>query len=331
MTPEEIQALRDSLQYPNTEFNVFGKVMGGLTTAGAGYVAVDSLIKSNRAKKEAKKQQGYVDTLMSQYMSKPIYNPYQNLSVATQAAEIKQQETDQALANTLDTIRQLGYGAGGATALARAAQKSKLGIAADIEKQEVANEQLKGKGEMIVQQAEFSRLGQQMDYEQSKADQARAEQFGYAERGMDAIAGLGSIGLAMGRGLAKPKSQQQETRVITDHGSPIGPQEDYLSSPEATMSTTDYVLSLTGQKTPANISTNPANISTQSNTPIKKTTVPNDKLDIMLALRQMYPDASDREIYKLAGLNPDEYDLKERDDIFRNPYAPQTGNIQETP
>ena len=209
MTPEEIQALRDSLQYPNTEFNVFGKVMGGLTTAGAGYVAVDSLIKSNRAKKEAKKQQGYVDTLMSQYMSKPIYNPYQNLSVATQAAEIKQQETDQALANTLDTIRQLGYGAGGATALARAAQKSKLGIAADIEKQEVANEQLKGKGEMIVQQAEFSRLGQQMDYEQSKADQARAEQFGYAERGMDAIAGLGSIGLAMGRGLAKPKSQKQ--------------------------------------------------------------------------------------------------------------------------
>jgi hypothetical protein len=204
-----LEEQRAALQYPNTEFNIFGKVMGGLTTAGAGYVAVDSLIKSNQAKKEAKRQQGYVDTLMSQYMSKPIYNPYQNLSVATQAAEIKQQETDQALANTLDTIRELGYGAGGATALARAAQKSKLGIAADIEKQEVANEQLKGKGEMIVQQAEFSRLSQQMDYEQSKADQARAEQFGYAERGMDAIAGLGSIGLAMGRGLAKPKSQEQ--------------------------------------------------------------------------------------------------------------------------
>lgn len=208
MSLEQYEAFL-SERYPNTEFNVFGKVMGGLTTAGAGYIAVDSLIKSNRAKKEAKRQQGYVDTLMSQYMSKPIYNPYQNLSVATQAAEIKQQETDQALANTLDTIRELGYGAGGATALARAAQKSKLGIAADIEKQEVANEQLKGKGEMIVQQAEFSRLGQQMDYEQSKADQARAEQFGYAERGMDAIAGLGSIGLAMGRGLAKPKSQPQ--------------------------------------------------------------------------------------------------------------------------
>ena len=62
---------------------------------------------------------------------------------------------------------------------------------------------------MIVEEAEFSRLGQQMDYEQSKADQARAEQFGYAERGMDAIAGLGSIGLAMGRGLSKPKSQPQ--------------------------------------------------------------------------------------------------------------------------
>lgn len=214
-TLQELQAQIDALKgsMPTQEFNLFGKIMGGLTTAGAGYVAVDSLIKSNKARKEAKRQQGYVDTLMNQYMAKPIYNPYQNLSVATQANEIKQQETDQALANTLDTIRELGYGAGGATALARAAQKSKLGIAADIEKQEVANEQLKGKGEMIVQQAEFARLGQQMDYEQSKADQSRAEQFGYAERGMDALAGLGSIGLAMGRGLAKPKSQPQTQEV----------------------------------------------------------------------------------------------------------------------
>ena len=167
---------------------------------------------------------------------------------------------------------------------------------------------------MIVQQAEFARLGQQMDYEQSKADQSRAEQFGYAERGMDALAGLGSIGLAMGRGLAKPKSQQQETRVITDHGSPIGPQEDYLSSPEATMSTTDYVLSLIGQKTPANISTTPANISTtpanistQINTPTKKTNISVEKLDEINKLAQLYPNASSQEIYRLAGLNPEEY------------------------
>jgi hypothetical protein len=219
---EQIDELKGMI--PKQEFNLFGKIMGGLTTAGAGYVAVDSLIKSNKARKEAKRQQGYVDTLMNQYMAKPIYNPYQNLSVATKANEIKQQETDQALANTLDTIRELGYGAGGATALARAAQKSKLGIAADIEKQEVANEQLKGKGEMI-QQAEFARLGQQMDYEQSKADQSRAEQFGYAERGMDALAGLGSIGLAMGRGLAKPKSQPQAQESISDFVKNLTPQQ----------------------------------------------------------------------------------------------------------
>lgn len=226
-TLQELQAQIDALKgsMPTQEFNLFGKIMGGLTTAGAGYVAVDSLIKSNKARKEAKRQQGYVDTLMNQYMAKPIYNPYQNLSVATQANKIKQQETDQALANTLDTIRELGYGAGGATALARAAQKSKLGIAADIEKQEVANEQLKGKGEMIVQQAEFARLGQQMDYEQSKADQSRAEQFGYAERGMDALAGLGSIGLAMGRGLAKPKSQPQTQQSVSDFVKNLTPEQ----------------------------------------------------------------------------------------------------------
>lgn len=309
---EQIDALKGSM--PTQEFNLFGKIMGGLTTAGAGYVAVDSLIKSNKARKEAKRQQGYVDTLMNQYMAKPIYNPYQNLSVATQANEIKQQETDQALANTLDTIRELGYGAGGATALARAAQKSKLGIAADIEKQEVANEQLKGKGEMIVQQAEFARLGQQMDYEQSKADQSRAEQFGYAERGMDALAGLGSIGLAMGRGLAKPKSQPQTqdvettmTNLMADIPDPSLKQGTIIDP--VTGKTTATPTSKSGLSLlPDTLTTGPAPA------PVDflpaKTTISVDDLDEINRLAKAFPNASTREIYKLAGLNPDEYDLK---------------------
>jgi hypothetical protein len=70
-----------------------------------------------------------------------------NLAVATQAAEIKAREADQSLANTLDTIRATGLGAGGATALAQAAAKAKQGVAADIEKQEAANQSLMAKGE----------------------------------------------------------------------------------------------------------------------------------------------------------------------------------------
>ena len=70
-----------------------------------------------------------------------------NLAVATQAAEIKAREADQSLANTLDTIRATGLGAGGATALAQAAAKAKQGVTADIEKQEAANQSLMAKGE----------------------------------------------------------------------------------------------------------------------------------------------------------------------------------------
>jgi len=67
-------------------------------------------------------------------------NPMANLSVATQAAEMQIEEADISLANTLDTIRATGGGAGGATALAQAALQSKKGVTASIESQEKANQ-----------------------------------------------------------------------------------------------------------------------------------------------------------------------------------------------
>jgi hypothetical protein len=93
--------------------------------------------------------------------SKMLSNPYANLGVATQAAEIQMEQTDMALANTLDTIRSTGASAGGATALAQAALQSKKGVAANIEQQEVANEKMKAQGEQQLQtqkQAEQQRL-----------------------------------------------------------------------------------------------------------------------------------------------------------------------------
>ena len=57
--------------------------------------------------------------------SDQMTNAYNNLSVATQAAEMKIEQADISLANTLDTLMQTGSGAGGATALAQAALQSK--------------------------------------------------------------------------------------------------------------------------------------------------------------------------------------------------------------
>tara|TARA_R100001591_G_scaffold14_6_gene72 strand:+ start:1842 stop:2522 length:681 start_codon:yes stop_codon:yes gene_type:complete len=84
-------------------------------------------------------------------LSGTLRNPYANLGVATQAAEMQAEEADQALANTLDAMRAGGFGAGGATALAQAAAKSKQGISADIQKQEAANEKLRADGETALQ------------------------------------------------------------------------------------------------------------------------------------------------------------------------------------
>ena len=105
-------------------------------------------------------------------------NPYGNLAVATQAADIQMDQTDIALANTLDTLRSTGAGAGGATALAQAAANSKRDVAASIEAQEAQNEKLRAQGEQQLQSAkiaEAQRLqqaavaGEQWMFEQQEA------------------------------------------------------------------------------------------------------------------------------------------------------------------
>ena len=83
-------------------------------------------------------------------------NPYANLGVATQAADMQAEQTDVALANTLDTLRATGSSAGGATALAQAALQSKKGIAANIEQQEVNNEKLRAQGESQLEAIKIS-------------------------------------------------------------------------------------------------------------------------------------------------------------------------------
>ena len=85
-------------------------------------------------------------------MKDSVQNPFANLGVATQAAEIQAEEADIALANSLETARATGLGSGGATALAQAAARSKQGVAADIQKQEASNEKLRAQGEQQKQQ-----------------------------------------------------------------------------------------------------------------------------------------------------------------------------------
>ena len=93
---------------------------------------------------------------MAKDLSGKMSNPFASLGVSTAAAEMQIEEADIALANTLDTLRATGAGAGGATALAQAALQSKKGVAASIEQQEAANQKLAAQGEERLQQAKTS-------------------------------------------------------------------------------------------------------------------------------------------------------------------------------
>ena len=158
-----------------------------------------------------------------------LSNPYANLSVATQAAEMQAEQTDIALANTLDAVRAGGYGAGGATALAQAAARSKQGISASIEQQEVNNEKLRAEGEdrlqtqrLSIEEAAINAEGQawarqeeremtQLDRKQAEIDQALGQQAQSNSDSMGAFTGafgsLTSLGMSsMGTGTTTPRN-----------------------------------------------------------------------------------------------------------------------------
>ena len=134
--------------------SIIGGIIGGGKARRAKRRAARKLKKMNAkmADLEANRQEiinPYEDmTSLSGMMS----NPMANLSVATQATDIQIEQTDIALANTLDALRESGGGAGGATALAQAALQSKKNVAADIEAQEKSNEDKRAAGEERLEQ-----------------------------------------------------------------------------------------------------------------------------------------------------------------------------------
>lgn len=103
-------------------------------------------------------------------------NPYNNLTVATGAAEFAAEEADISLANTLDTLRATGASAGGATALAQAALRSKAGISASIQQQEAANARMRAQGTMQMQGM------QAQDQARVQALRARGQEFMFGAR-----------------------------------------------------------------------------------------------------------------------------------------------------
>lgn len=121
-----------------------------------------------------------------------LENPFEDLRVSTEAAEFQSQQVQQGLAQSLDALRGGGGGTGAAAiaqAMAQQQARTQQQIAADISKQEVANErlaaqaalrmqQMEAQGDMAVQQQEFGRESTLLGMSQQElagARKARAE------------------------------------------------------------------------------------------------------------------------------------------------------------
>jgi hypothetical protein len=158
---------------------IAGLISGGSSLLSGIFGNSAANAAARRAAREKKRLAGEIKSLENsrqavinpyanvESLSSMITNPFENLGVATQAAEMQAEQADIALANTLDTIAATGASAGGATALAQAALQSKKGISASIEQQEARNEQLKAQGEQQQQQLQMS--------EEARVQQLQAE------------------------------------------------------------------------------------------------------------------------------------------------------------
>ena len=120
------------------------------------------------------------------------------------------EQTDQALANTLDQINRSGTGAGAATALAKMAAASKASISANLEKQEVQNQNARIQGEFDLMNSKMAlekqALGAEaetfalqetrdlatLDRLSSLQSNAEAQQLAFQQQGQQALsAGIG--------------------------------------------------------------------------------------------------------------------------------------------
>ena len=177
-------------------------IAGAASLAGSAIQAGTAAKQARKNRAAAREAQKKIDTLEENRQSvinpfdqmtslaDQVTNPFNNMQVATKAAEFQAEEADISLANALDQARAFGMAGGGATALARGALMSKRGISADIERQEARNQLAMAQAE---ERANRDRIGEARRM-QAMTSQGRAYQFETQENRdmarLDRLAGL---------------------------------------------------------------------------------------------------------------------------------------------
>lgn len=179
-------------------------IIGGATQIAG------SLIGGGRRRREARaaaaefeaQQQAFKDfQFENQYAG--LENVFEDATVNQQAAQFQAQQTDAALAQSLQAATVSGGAPGGAQAIAQAALQSKAGISADIARQEQANQarrmqqearlqQMEAQGADVMQQRQYGRQQQLLNLAAARrnaADQARAQATASLVGGIGSLAG----------------------------------------------------------------------------------------------------------------------------------------------
>jgi hypothetical protein len=200
--------------------NIIGGAASGLSGIISGLVGGRA---RRREQRQAKEQYNQMMADYKNFQFENAYlnveNPFEDLRVSTEAAEFQAQQQQQGLAQTLDALRAGGGGVGAAAlaqSLANVQAQQTQRIAADISRQEVANEQLAAQaefkrqskiaaGEMAVQGQEFERTETMLGMAQQRkaaADAARQQATASLIGGIGSLAGaaIGAAGLPGGIG-----------------------------------------------------------------------------------------------------------------------------------
>jgi len=213
-------------------------VIGGAASAIGGLIGAAAARKAKRrAARRVKKLNAKLENLEEnrqeiinpyanvESLADQLSNPFTQLGVATQATEMQVEQTDIALANSLDQLRQTGGGAGGATALAQAALQSKKGVAADIESQEKANDDKRIQGEATLQRQQIAEekrmqevdvMGQKFVYNETEERE---------QQQLDRVSGQ----LAQAQGQQAQAAKDQTAAITGAIGSMAGVAGSYFS------------------------------------------------------------------------------------------------------
>ena len=213
-------------------------VIGGAASAIGGLIGAAAARKAKRrAARRVRKLNAKLENLEEnrqeiinpydnvESLADKMSNPFTQLGVATQATAMQVEQTDIALANSLDQLRQTGGGAGGATALAQAALQSKKGVAADIERQEKSNDDKRIQGEATLQKqqiAEEKRM-QNVDVQGQKFVYNETEQ--REQQQLDRVSGQ----LAQAQGQRAQAAKDQTAAITGAIGSMAGVAGSYFS------------------------------------------------------------------------------------------------------